>query len=203
MKVLLRKYYHKANANGSMSSQDQDSPYVPYLKAQKTRLGQRLTVNTSMKQTSSPAEFLNTESPKTAGPLTYGNFESDQNSSELLKPPPIQLTKGKSLFCHQKSINDSPGRENTQDDTNEHSIYNTTPSREGEYKRYLEETKSSSRGGQRVHTVTYLPTQTSETEDFPQRKTKTLVLDSSGIPRKIENLLEEGCKEFMYSRGLI
>ena len=194
MKVLLRKYYNKAQTNENTSSHDQDSPYLPHLKTQKNSFQPRLLVNTSMKKIS-PSESLNDiESPKTAGHLTYGNPEKksiETDISDLHHPPARQLTKGKSLFCPQKSINDTLPDELGQDETNEHSIYNTTTSR------------PSFRTDNKLHTVAFLPTQTNsqtEEEEYPIRKTQTLVLDSSGMPRKIENLLEEGCKKNLFEK---
>jgi len=152
-------------------------------------------------------------SPKTALPDIVRSRKEEENSAVKMKnkggSAGIETDKlfkeRKSLFSKQREVQDITENHSIEEGINDPSVYNTTTaSREADQKIHLDLTKCSfenrdnSHSNDKIHTVTHFPTQGAEyspaSEPLSKRKAQTLVLDVSGVPKQVENLLEEGCK---------
>ena len=218
MKVLLKKYYNKAQSSEISSDKDSisSSPMIPEPES-KPKLNRLHTTNLCIdtnKRQSGPAEDVTFEitSPRTAQPDMIHTNKEEESGNLVMKnkggSAGVSLEDSrdhkKSLFSRKRDIQEITERDSMDEKMNANSdpsLYDTAASREADQKLHLDLTKCSleNRDNDKIHTVTHFPTHGNEyspatNDPLSKRKAQTLVLDVSGVPRTVENLLEENCK---------
>ena len=213
LKALLRKYYNKVHGDNKTSLNDSvnsNSIEIPSL-----RKSSRSYTLTGKVQSTPVTTILNSdnESPLTAQPTPLQSqndiTQSDQILDTLERSESHEIGSGgissmvpkiKSLFS-RKEVSVTTDKDSLDDNLSEPSI-SSTPSEYsgtiGGQNLNLRDRFMDLKTDNKIHTVNHIPPSQTLNRSFDEsplhfRKAQTVCLDSSGLAKTVENLLEKEC----------